>query len=555
MGQRRSDYEQDGRGLTGHQIFLCGVVFLTVMGLTLMLLSLRSAGKFENYTKPVLKLVNVGDGLPPKSDVKYHGMIVGWVEDVVPALGGERYNQVHVNIDARHAPAIPADVTARVIPANIFAVSAVELVGGDANGPSLKSGDQIVEDTELPTVLFQTTITKLRDALEALGRDREDRTIGILEAMQVATQNKRPKLLTSGAQLQKLLADLDGVMADDPEQSDTTVKALVNATEGLQQTAPELVDALHKAIRPMQVFVEQKGQLSQMLSAGLNTTGTAQTALANNSDKLVQITGNMTPVLGTLAQQAHNFVPAFQKLNTLSNKFFEQVWINELDTPNMRINLALTPTYAYSRADCPRYGELKGNSCFTAPLIPVRPQLPDQLLPQNYQVPPDMAPPAGTVIGPNGNLVAVGAPLIDPNPNLADPNPPLPPGFVPAPPAPLTANPDGLPPNPIGPSAEPAPVAPNAFPPPGPGGPPVTAPASNTAPTDGAEPTAEQQFQSAVAPASFGGNVGPVNSAKERFQLSVMTGEKASEATQLLLGPVVRGTTVTVNASAQEGPK
>ena len=88
--------------------------------------------------------------------------------------------------------------------------------------------------------------------------------------------------------------------------------------------------------------------------------------------------------------------------------------------------LSFTPSYAYTRADCPHYGELKGPSCFTAPLVPVRPDLPEVLLPQNYQPPKDLAPPPGTVIGPDGNLVAVGPPLINPNPNLADPNPPLP---------------------------------------------------------------------------------------------------------------------------------
>ena len=120
-------------------------------------------------------------------------------------------------------------------------------------------------------------------------------------------------------------------------------------------------------------------------------------------------------------------MPAFVKLNELSDKFFDEVWIPELDTGNMRVNLSFTPSYTYTRADCPQYGELKGPSCFTAPLVPTRPDLPEVLLPQNYQPPPDLAPPPGTVVGPDGNLVAVGPPLINPNPNLTDPNPPLPP--------------------------------------------------------------------------------------------------------------------------------
>jgi hypothetical protein len=198
----------------------------------------------------------------------------------------------------------------------------------------------------------------------------------------------------------------------------------------------------------------------------------------------------------------------------------------------LRVNLSLTPSYSYTRADCPSYGALKGPSCFTAPLIAVRPELPDILLPQNYQPPPDLLPPPGTVVGPSGNLIAVGPPLINPQgPNLVDPNPPLSDGIgtgvlggvgppmTPAPPVPGTANPAlTAPPVPINPT--PAPLAPVAPWPPG-------------------------YLPGEAAPASYGGNVGPVGSAQEVEQLSYITGQPATAATQLLLAPVVRGMTVT----------
>ena len=193
----------------------------------------------------------------------------------------------------------------------------------------------------------------------------------------------------------------------------------------------------------------------------------------------------------------------------------------------MRVNLSFTPTYTYTRADCPQYAGLKGPSCYTAPLVPTRPELPDVLLPQNYQPPKDLAPPPGTVLGPNGNLVAVGPPYLNPNPSLADPNPPLPPGMSPSPPVPGTANPALIPvPPPPVPLSPPAPVAPK------PGDPPLPAEA---------------------APASFGGNVGPVGSEQERRQLGAITGQPASTATQLLLGPVARGTTVAVAEPTSAG--
>jgi hypothetical protein len=184
--------------------------------------------------------------------------------------------------------------------------------------------------------------------------------------------------------------------------------------------------------------------------------------------------------------------------------------------------LSFTPSSTYTRADCPHYGELKGPSCFTAPLIPVRPDMPEVLLPQNYQPPKDLAPPPGTVIGPDGNLVAVGPPLINPIPNLTDPNPPLAPGIMPSPPVPGSANPDNPSPG------APASPSPNA---------PWVPPVAPKAPW--------------IPQSSFGGNVGPVGSQYERNILSVITGQPATDATELLLGPVARGTTV----SLKPGPK
>ncbi|MDT5082055.1 MAG: phospholipid/cholesterol/gamma-HCH transport system substrate-binding protein [Mycobacterium sp.] len=511
-----NSFESDGRGASERQLLGVGVALLVVAGIVTSTLLFKATGRLDRYVRVVAALVNVGDGLPQRSDVKYHGVLVGMVEGVTPAADGAP-NYVHIDLNQSYAASIPASVTARVVPSNVFAVSSVQLVDR-GSGPAIRAGATIPEDTDLPTVLFQTTISKLRDILAATGRGREDKTIGVLAAINTATENRRAKLLAGGAELSRLIDQLDATVATEPGPS--TVSALIDATRGLQRTAPELVDALHQAVAPMQTLVEQRGQLTTLIDGGLHTVGTTQTALANHADQLVKITGELTPVLGQLADTSQHWLPAFVKLNGLVDKFFNEVWIPERDIGNMRVNLSFTATYPYTRADCPQYAGLMGPSCFTAPLVPTRPDLPDVLLPQNYQPPKDLTPPPGTALGANGNLVAVGPPYLNPNPSLTDPNPPLAPGVSPSPAVPGTANPDLVPnPPPETPLSPPAPVAPR------PGDPPLPAEA---------------------APASFGGNVGPVGSEQERVALSVITGQPASTATQLLLGPVARGTTVSL---------
>ena len=328
--------------------------------------------------------------------------------------------------------------------------------------------------------------------------------MGVLAALAAATDHRRVTLLNSATQLNRLLDQLNSIVSTDAGPS--TLTALIDATKGLEATAPDLLDALHQAVEPMRTFAETRGELASLLSGADNTVGTTQQSFSNHIDQLIRITTDFTPVLGVLAQNSHNFLPAVTKLDNLADKYMENVATPE-GIGNLRAMLSFTPTYGYTRADCPHYGELKGPSCFTAPLVPVRPDLPEVLLPQNYQPPKDLAPPPGTVIGPDGNLVAVGPPLINPNPNLADPNPPLPAWLTPSPPVPGTAHPDDAPP--------PAPPA---------------------------------------APSSFGGTVGPVGSQYEQTMLTVITGQPATAATELLLGPIARGTTVSLKASPKHSP-
>jgi ABC-type transporter Mla subunit MlaD len=523
-----NSFDLDGRGASDRQLLGCGLAVLLVASLVTAILLIKATGRLDSYIRVVAALVNVGDGLPQKSDVKYHGVLVGMVKGVTPAAHGEP-NIVEIDLNREYAASIPDSVTARVVPSNVFAVSSVQLVErGPA--PAIRAGTKIPEDTELPTVLFQTTISKLRDILAATGRGREDTTVGILAAVNAATENRSTELLAGGAQLSRLVDELDAIVATEPGQS--TVSALIDATRGLQETAPGLVDALHGAVQPMQTLVEQRSQLTMLIGGGLQTMDTTHASLNNHSDQLVKITGELTPVVGQLADTSQHWVPAFVKLNQLADKFFNEVWIHDRDIGNMRVNLSFTPSYTYTRADCPQYAGLKGPSCFTAPLVVTRPNLPDVLLPQNYQPPKDLTPPPGAVLGQNGNLVAVGPPYLNPNPSLADPNPPLPPSMAPASPVPGTANPALVPiPQPPVPLSPAAPVAPKPGDPP-PGGPPLPAEA---------------------APASFGGNVGPVGSREERLQLGLITGRPASTATQLLLGPVARGTTVAVAEGPSEG--
>lgn len=240
-------FEVDGRGPSGNQLLTLAVVTLTSIAALTAVMLLKSAGRLNDYVSVVADLTNVGDGLPQKSDVKYHGVLVGEVDNVTPATGHQP-NYVYINLKPEYAGSIPSTATARVVPSNVFAVSSVQLVDRGAGAP-IRAGAHIAEDQELPTVLFQTTVSKLRDVLNATGRGRDDNSVGILAAVGAATDSRRTKLLTGGAQLHRLIDELNAIVATDTGPS--TASALLDAAEGLKHSAPDLLDSLHQAVQPM----------------------------------------------------------------------------------------------------------------------------------------------------------------------------------------------------------------------------------------------------------------------------------------------------------------
>ena len=81
-------FDISGRGPSNKRLMALGIGMLIASIVIATLLVYKSQGKLENYTKVTADLKNVGDGLPARSDVRYHGLLVGTTTDVTPAAFG-----------------------------------------------------------------------------------------------------------------------------------------------------------------------------------------------------------------------------------------------------------------------------------------------------------------------------------------------------------------------------------------------------------------------------------------------------------------------------------
>ena len=496
-----NSFDHDPRGSTDRKLGVIGTIFAVIAAIAAVLMVVKSQGKLDDFIRVDLKLVNIGDGLPERSDVKFRGVIVGMVSGVTPSQHGQP-NVVHVNIQPQFAPQIPDNVTARVVPANLFAVSAVQLVQNGSGARSIRSGDVVMEDQTLPTVLFQNVLAKLRQLLKAVGQSPDANNVGVFAAISEATHGRGQKLTDAGGDLNRVMQQLNSVVQSD-DSGPTTLSALKAASESLRVASPDLFAALDSSVKPMRTFAEKRTQLTNFLTGGLRTTGTLADAFDHQIDRMIQVSTGLTPGLGVIADHAGEFHSISSRLQVLADKVYDEGWNAETNMLKLKLVISMNPSRQYARADCPRYGAMEGPSCQTAPEIPTAPDLRPGLASMGAGLPawvpenrPNYAPPRFSV------------PIVPDFPGPPDPDAPPAPQAVPAPQA-----------------------APGAVPP---VGPPLPAEAGAPAPV---------QQQSAPL---YGGLVGPVGSQNEKDQLSQIVGGPATSAQQLLLGPVARGSDVQV---------
>ncbi|MEB3061332.1 MlaD family protein [[Mycobacterium] zoologicum] len=400
-----NSFDANDSGPSNARLFLDGLGLLAIVAIAVTMMIAQSQGVLEHSVRVSAELTNVGDGLPVKSDVKFRGVLVGFVSGVVPAAAG-RPNIVRIDLRPAYAAGIPDSVTARVVPSNVFAVSSVQLVENGTHSGPVRSGAVINEDQTLPTVLFQTTLNKFRQLLAAVGRQPTADSVGWLTALGDATSGRGDRLQHAGRDLNQIVDQLNTIVTGD-KVGPSTMSALTEATAALGQAAPELLDALDGAVQPMRTLVEKRSELMDLLSVGLGTTGTLGEAFDNNTDRMIEISTKLTPVLGVLGDHAETTHDISARLTTLVGRVMDVAWNYETSQLQAKAVISLNPTRTYVRSDCPRYGDMLGPSCFTAPEVPTAPALTPSLESRGFPLPPGItenrpnyAPPRFSVLPP-----------------------------------------------------------------------------------------------------------------------------------------------------------
>ncbi|MFI9405547.1 MlaD family protein [Nocardia sp. NPDC052316] len=366
--------DPSGRGPTMRQLLLAGVGGLVVLALVLGFLMARYQGYFVEKVNVTANLTTTGDGLPSDADVKFRGVLVGAVKEVEVAAKGE-LQKVKIEVKPEFAAGVPANVTARVVPSNLFAVTSVELV---FNGPAdqyLREGSVIEEDRSKGTLALQDTLTTVRNILDRIDPMEFGRVLGTLSQaldgsgrMPGSTVERFDRWLQS---VDDSIPDL-GVMLGDFSSS----------FHALNESSPELLDVLGTSVETARTIADRRSELVALITGTGSTVDSVNGLFARNGDVGKQVTEGISDMFGAVAADPNAITQTILNLSETVRKFDTTFTWGPQKQQMWNAGVTLTPYKPYTVADCPRYGELAGPSCFTAPAVNELPPLPDKLKPR-----------------------------------------------------------------------------------------------------------------------------------------------------------------------------
>jgi phospholipid/cholesterol/gamma-HCH transport system substrate-binding protein len=257
-------------GLTPHRVRM-----LLVVGTVAALFTAYAAwtglsylGKVGGGVRMTAFLPTSGDSLGPASNVKYHGLVVGRVITVSGQAGQSRAEIVLKPDQAEH---IPANVTARVLPATIFGSEFVELVPPSAPRPQrITTVHQIPADRSAQTLRIMDAVAAGERILRAVDPSQLDATTSALADM----------LDNNGEDIGQFVERAGGYLDTMLQHSDALYRDLHlmgNVLQGAADAEPHLVAALRNSHSTLRLVVDQRHAIDQLISGttGLSTEATS----------------------------------------------------------------------------------------------------------------------------------------------------------------------------------------------------------------------------------------------------------------------------------------
>jgi len=351
------------------RLFVAGILFVSLLA-TLVGVSIAIYDKkFTAKTMVTIKADRTGLQLARFGDVRMHGALVGYVDNV--SSDGQRA-KIRVALKPEAARGIPADVSAEILPTTLFGQNYVEFFppsGGAAS--SLRDGAVIPASRVKTNVELQRILADLYPVLRAINPADVNAT---LYALSHALQGKGEDI---GQTLDALSTYL-GTMNGELPRLKTDMRLLADVAKTYENASPDLIETLENVTVTSRTIKKKDDDLEEALSGLTGLAKITRTTLAENKKLIRAQVRSANPLFKLLARYSPEFPCSFQGLylqiantkNVFSHNRIHQTL--ELGTPQRT---------AYTAEDAPVYGEvghgpwclgLPSHADLPAPFLPLK---------------------------------------------------------------------------------------------------------------------------------------------------------------------------------------
>ena len=329
-----------------------GVAFLLVLATLLGLSVAVYRGTFTPIVPVTLLTDHVGNQLRTDSDVKVRGVMVGRVRRISSSGSGAR---VDLALNPDRVGLIPRDVRARLLPKTLFGERYVALVipSGTSAG-HLRAHDVIDQDRSSAAIELERVFSDVLPLLRAIHPDKLNATLSALStALSGRGAQLGQTLVTLDSYLRQLTPSLPTLVAD--------VRGLADTAQVYAAAAPDLLAVLDNLRTTADTVVARQTQLRALLESTTGLADTARGVLAENDQRIIEVSANSRPVLDLLARYAPEY-PCLLAGLTEQEPILEQVFGG--GQPGLHLTLEVVRDRGrYVPGEQPRYLANSGPNC------------------------------------------------------------------------------------------------------------------------------------------------------------------------------------------------
>ena len=341
-----------------------GAVVSVVAVVVAVFLVARGAGALDTGATVTTVLPAAAGRVPVNAPVHHLGVKVGEVRSSTGGVvdddedDGEPGTALEMLIDSEHAGRIGSDVVVRAVPRTLFGDVRLELVGpGGAPRGELRDGDALAADRSDEAVLLYDVFTRASDLLGSLEPDRLQVTLTALDRA----------LDGRGETLGRMIDEADRAgeqLSPALEESAAASAGIAYLAEDLGGAGPEILETLQEATRLSQIVLDRPDSLGRVLDAGLAATGAGARMADGTVDGAIRLVDDTGVVFDRTARNPHGVIRTLYAMGPMGRA-------GTAAFSSGRFDITAVPSFAdpmpYGPEDCPRYPDLAGSTCASAP--------------------------------------------------------------------------------------------------------------------------------------------------------------------------------------------